>query len=385
MGRELLKKRNGKILRLFIKIISTTVGLVLFSSVLVLSKPTAEKLSFLSAVLSMPGARVNEISENADDENVDISVGDVLNNVKFPVFSNVNTSHNEQSDIFSTPTDIVELMNEAKANIKNTEKGGTIVEQQYTSGNPYTGYKDLWVMNTTGKALDLSTLYSAKPKLEITNDKPSILIYHTHTSESYVTLDVGWYSSDFTSRSSDCGQNMVRVGEAIVAELEKAGFNVIHDKTIYDTSYNGSYQRSRAQVEMYLELYPSIAITLDVHRDALTTNNEQTIIKPVAEVNGKKAAQIMLIAGREGSTITSFPSWENNLKFAVQIQNKMNELYEGVMRPLFHCYRMYNMDLTPNSLLVEVGTHGNTLEEAVYAGTLFGNALAEMLKDYMVT
>ena len=383
MNTEFSKKRNRKIFIFFIKIISVVLGIVMFSSVLVLSKPTAEKLSFLSAVLSMPGAGFGA-NKAEEVEAPDFTAKDVMNAIKFPVLTDM-IFDNEQGDELSTPSDIVELMNKAQANINSTKKGGTIVEQSYTSGSPYTGYKDLWVMNTTGKTLDLTKLYSAKPKLEISGDKPSILIYHTHTSESYVTLDVGWYPSDFTSRSSDCGQNMARVGEAIADELKKAGFNVIHDKTIYDTSYNGSYQRSRAQVELYLELYPSIAITLDVHRDALTTNNEQTIIKPVAEVNGKKAAQIMLIAGREGNTITSFPNWENNLKFAVQIQNKMNELYPGVMRPVFHCYRMYNMDLTPNSLLVEVGTHGNTLEEAAYSGALFGKALSEMLKDYVST
>lgn len=378
------KKQNRKIWMFFIKTFSVVLGLALFSATLVLSNPTAEKLGFLSAVLSMPGSG-GIMTQNDYKQVTDFDIENMVGMVETALLSDMVADKKDQEDISSTPSDIVELMNEAQANIETTKKAGTIVEQKYTSGSPYTGYKDLWVMNTTGKTLDLSTLYTAKPKLSVSNDNPSVLIYHTHTSESYVTLDVGWYPSSFTSRSSDCGQNMVRVGEAIVAELEKAGFNVIHDKTIYDTSYNGAYQRSRAQVELYLELYPSIAITLDVHRDALTTNNEQTIIKPVAEVNGKKAAQIMLIAGREGNTISSFPNWENNLKFAVQIQNKMNELYPDVMRPLFHCYRMYNMDLTPNSLLVEVGTHGNTLEEAVYSGTLFGKALSEMLKDYVVT
>lgn len=361
---------------MFFKISCVALGMVILSAVLVLKPSIAENLSLFSALLSMPGSAGLEW-QGAER---DTAVSDVMSLIELPTASDMLA---EQANGTSTPTDILELMNKAQASISDTKKGGAILEQSYTSGSPYTGYKDLWVMNTTGKTLDLSTLYSSKPSLEISGDKPSVLIYHTHTSESYVTLDVGWYPDDFDSRSDDCGQNMARVGQAIADELEKAGFNVIHDKTIYDTSYNGAYQRSRAQVEMYLDLYPSIVITLDVHRDALTTNNEQTIIKPVAQVNGKKAAQIMLIAGREGNTITSFPSWENNLKFAVQIQNKMNELYPGVMRPVFHCYRMYNMDLTPNSLLVEVGTHGNTLEEAVYSGTLFGKALSQMLRDYV--
>ena len=352
-------------------------GLALFTLSLFFSRQAAEGLSVFSAALGMPGS----VSLDAKVDNY--GAIDMAADGKIKIPNVYETLLSPTDNLTSTPDDITELMNVAQANISTTKKGGSIIEQSYTSGSPYTGYNDLWVMNTTGKTLDLSALYTSKPTLEIDGDKPSILIYHTHTSESYVTLDVGWYPESFSARSDDCGQNMVRVGQAIADELRAAGFNVIHDKTIYDTSYNGSYQRSRAQVEMYLELYPSIAITLDVHRDALTANNDETIIKPVAQVNGKKAAQIMLIAGREGSTITSFPSWENNLKFAVQIQNKMNEIYPDVMRPVFHCYRMYNMDLTPNSLLVEVGTHGNTLEEAVYSGTLFGRALSEMLKDYV--
>ena len=382
MNTEPLKIRNQKTLWLIVKLVCVILVLAMLSVSLFFSKPIVEKIGFLSAMLSMPGSGFREIVKS--NETSDIPVGNVMNAVRFPVLTDAIVN-NDQDDETSTPSDIVELMNKARETINDVKKGGTIIEQKYTSGSPYTGYKNLWVMNTTGKSLDLSAIYSSRPDIEIDSDKPSILIYHTHTSESYVTLDIGWYPSDFSSRTDDCGQNMVRVGQAMADELRKAGYNVIHDKTIYDTSYNGAYQRSRAQVEMYLELYPSIAITLDVHRDALTSNNEQTVIKPVAEVNGKKAAQIMLIAGREGNTITSFPSWENNLKFAVQIQNKMNELYPDVMRPIFHCYRMYNMDLTPNSLLVEVGTHGNTLEEAVYSGALFGKALSEMLKDYIAT
>ena len=351
-------------------------GIVLFALAVFGCDPVAQRIGLVSAVLGMPASGV--------DSQVTGNNAEHLTDIKIPVALDMLSKPQVQEG-YSTPLDIVELMGAAQLNISSAKKGGTIVEQSLTSGSAYTGYKDLWVMNTTGKSLDLSTLYSSKPSLTIDNSKPSILIYHTHTSESYVMLDVGWYPSDFTSRSDDCGQNMVRVGEAIAEQLVAAGFNVIHDKTIYDTSYNGSYQRSRAQVERYLEMYPSIVITLDVHRDALTTNNEQTIIKPVAEVDGKKAAQIMLIAGREGNTITDFPTWENNLSFAVQIQNKMNELYAGVMRPVFHCYRKYNMDLTANSLLVEVGTHGNTLDEAVYSGTLFGTALGQMLQGYTAT
>ncbi len=372
MSEEILKEWKKKWLMILAKTGVIVLCLALFATMIFAFEPAAQKLGFLSAVLGMPSGLRKEQTVTVDL------------NVSIPNVSDMLLKTDEQEG-YSVPDDIAQLISVAQMSVSNVQKGGSIIEQNYTSGSAYTGYKDLWVMNTTGKTLDLETLYTAKPTLSVDSQQPAVLIYHTHTSESYVMLDVGWYPSDFSSRSDDCGQNMVRVGEAIAQELRAAGINVIHDKTIYDTSYNGSYQRSRAQVEKYLQQYPSIVITLDVHRDALTTNKEQTIIKPVAEVDGKKAAQIMLIAGREGSTITDFPDWENNLSFAVQIQNKMNELYSGVMRPVFHCYRKYNMDVTPNSLLVEVGTHGNTLDEAVYSGTLFGKALGQMLQDYIST
>jgi len=217
---------------------------------------------------------------------------------------------------------------------------------------------------------------------KITKDEPYILVYHTHTTEGYELLDKGWYSDDYVSRTDNLNKTVVRVGEEIVSRLEKAGFKVIHDKTIYDANYNGAYSRSLKTVEKILKENPSIVITLDVHRDAIEYSSG-TKCKPTATINGKKAAQVMIITGAEEGDIKDYPDWNKNLTFAVALQNKVEENYKGLMRPIFFCQRKYNMHVTPCSLLLEMGTDANTLEEAVYSGRLIGDSLVELLEENM--
>ena len=166
--------------------------------------------------------------------------------------------------------------------------------------------------------------------------------------------------------------------------LEKHGFVVIHDTEIHDEEYNSAYDHSRAVVEKYLEEYPSIEITIDVHRDDITYS-DKTKVKPTAVINGKKAARMMIIAGCEYNRVKNFPNWEKNLRFDLQVQNKVNELYEGLMRPILFSERKYNMYETDYSFLLEVGTDANTLEEACYSARLFGDALGQLLNEKYVT
>ena len=99
--------------------------------------------------------------------------------------------------------------------------------------------------------------------------------------------------------------------------------------------------------------------------------------------DGKKAAQIMIIAGCEDGKVTNFPRWEENLTFALQLQQTAETKYPGLMRPILFSARKYNMDVTPCSVLLEMGSDSNTLEEAVYSGRLIGTALAELLEKYI--
>jgi stage II sporulation protein P len=296
-------------------------------------------------------------------------------------------SDDDGDDITKTPDDIVELMNDAKSSISKKDAVGKTSEESYQGGGTIISYGDLQIQSKIPSSVyepDIKSLLEQGADLTI-DDKsvPTILIYHSHTTESYALLDLGYYiSSDM--RSNDNEKNMVRVGDELASYLEKAGFNVIHDTEIHDTDYNSSYDSSREVVEKYLEEYPSIEITIDVHRDDITYENK-TKVKPTVEINGKKAARMMIISGCEYNRVKNFPDWECNLRFDLAVQNKVNDLYSGLMRPILFSERKYNMYETHNSFLLEIGTDANTLDEACYSARLFGKALAELLdEEYVV-
>ena len=283
----------------------------------------------------------------------------------------------------ATPKDIAELIEQAKKTADKDKSGGKIREKQYTNEGVTDKYSLVRMKNMNKTQVSIKDILDKKIDLSVDKEKPSVLIFHTHTTETYQILDRDFYPEGFKTRTNDKGKNMVRVGEAIVEEIERAGFKVIHDKEIHDGKYTGAYAKSRESVESYLKKYPSIQITLDIHRDAIQ-DGDGTKVKPVATVEGKKAAQIMIISGcqEEGNPITNLPDWRYNLTFAVHLQEKLEELFEGITRPLYFCPRSYNMNVTHCSLLVEVGSDSNTLEEAVYTGKCIGTALSEILKEY---
>ncbi len=281
--------------------------------------------------------------------------------------------------VSNTPTDIETLKTQAKAQYKNYKKSGDIKEQQMGATSKTLVYGVVKVDNKTQKNISVKSYLDKSPTYtKITKDKPCVLIYHTHSTEGYEMLDLGWYSNQYVSRTTDKSKNMIRVGDELTKTLEASGYKVIHDRNIYDTSYNGAYSRSRVSVEKYLEKYPEIQITLDVHRDAIHYESGAKC-KPTATINGKKAAQVMIISGCEGNGVEGFASWEENLVFALDLQKTAEERAQGLMRPVFFCNRKYNMDVTPCSLLLEFGTDANTLEEAVYSAQLIGESLVRML------
>lgn len=213
-------------------------------------------------------------------------------------------------------------------------------------------------------------------------DEPQVLIYHTHATEAFETYDSDVYDVRNNWRSSDNNKNMVAVGAAMTKTLEDNGIAVIHSTIQHDyPSYNGSYAKSAKTVSDYLEEYPSIRVVLDLHRDGIEREGG-VIVKPVAEIDGKKAAQIMLISGCDDGTM-NMPQWRENLRFAATFQDCMERDYPDLTRPVYFAYRKYNQDLSPGALLVEIGSNANTLDEAVYSATLAGQALANLIHDSM--
>lgn len=288
-----------------------------------------------------------------------------------------------ESQFTDTPDDIKKVIAQREKTSAKDKKDGSIYEKQYKNEGVTDSFGVVRVKNVNKTDIDIEEILGEKIDLSVDREKPSVLIFHTHTTETYQILDRGFYETDFKTRTKDSGQNMLRVGKAICEEIEKLGYKVIHDTEIHDLSYNGAYAHSRKKVEEYLKKYPTIQIVLDIHRDAIQ-QSDGTKIKPTATVQGKKAAQIMIISGcqEKGNPIENFPDWRYNLTFAVHLQNKLETLFQGITRPLYFCPRKYNMNVSHCSLLVEVGSDANTLEEAVYTGKCLGVAVGEIMKEY---
>ncbi len=223
------------------------------------------------------------------------------------------------------------------------------------------------------EAVDFAALLDQTPAIGPCEDgAPCVLIYHTHTCESYAT------DEDDAARSEDQSRGVAAVGEVAAQVLRSYGIGVIHDTTVYDTTYAGSYARSEAGAREILAQYPSITVTIDLHRDSLRTASGERI-RPTASVRGRKAAQIMILAGCDPDGELGFPDWRENLVFALRLQQNLQFLGEDLPRPLYYCNRVYNMNLTKASLLIEVGTDGNYLDEALRSGELLGEALAQVI------
>lgn len=240
-----------------------------------------------------------------------------------------------------------------------------------------------WIHNYTGRPDgDIEQLLGQQSGLQIDPDEsgPQVLIYHTHATESYENYIGEWYDTRNSWRDTEHTNNMTAVGERLKTALEAEGITVLHDTTLHDyPSYSGSYERSWETVERYLKEYPSIRVVLDLHRDGILYD-DGSVAKPVfTTADGRRAAQIMVaVACDDGSgTLTH---WQQNLRFAAELTAEAASRTPGLMRPVYFICRSYNQELSPGALLLEMGTNGNTLEEACLSAELLAPALAEVLR-----
>ena len=383
----LIMKKNIIIIIIYTIILFGIVGIIVNLSPLIEKPLTAFSLSILK--LGSPALIYNNAkatfsnSSSAVEENTTNTVPQEEKSVMNSISAKDSKDY---TDIQQTPSDIARLMNKAKKTATKSKSKGKTSEEAYQGGGTIVSYGNLQIQTKIPRSFyspNIKALLNQGSDLTIYDkSKPTVLIYHSHTTEAYSLLDTGYYiSSD--ARSNNSARNMVRVGDDLAAYLEKQGFTVIHDRTIHDKDYTKSYDNSRVTIEKYLEQYPSIEVTIDVHRDDITYSNK-TKVKPTAKINGKKAARMMIISGCEYNRVKNFPDWEENLKFDLQVQNKVNELYPGLMRPILFSERKYNMYETHYSFLLEVGTDANTLDEACYSARMFGNALGELLNEKYV-
>ena len=249
-----------------------------------------------------------------------------------------------------------------------------------TSGEGYDNAQGVYIENRPGLTLDVAALGSAQLDLPLSEEGPQVLIVHTHGSEAYTPDGTDTYVATGECRTADTSKSVVRVGDEIVRVLTEMGLTVVHDTGLYDyPEYNGAYDRSLAAVEKWLEQYPTIQVVLDVHRDALI-GSDGTVYKPITTINGERCAQVMLVMG--SNALYDHPNWLENLALAVQVQKEMNTLWPTLARPIGLRENRYNQQTAPGAMLVEVGSHGNTLQEALSAARMFARALGAVLLEY---
>lgn len=230
----------------------------------------------------------------------------------------------------------------------------------------------LSIKNTSGYDIDIDSVLSAGCPIRLETGKPQILIIHTHSSEAYSPAGLDKYDDLGTNRTLDQNLNVIRIGKELAKIFEDCGLNVIHDTQVFDyPSYTGSYNRSCEAVEKYLADYPSIKIVIDLHRDALCSDT--VTYKTTATEQGVCASQVMLFVGSDASGL-EHPNWRQNLSLALYLQNAVCQSYPSLMRPITLTKYRYNQHLTPGSMIIEVGSNGNTLQEALAAIRLFGKA-----------
>ena len=249
-----------------------------------------------------------------------------------------------------------------------------------TSGEGYDSAQGVYIENRPGLDLDVAALAQAQLTLTLPEEGPQVLIVHTHGSEAYTPDGTDTYAATGECRTTDTAKSVVRVGDEIAKVLTEMGLTVVHDTALYDyPEYNGAYDRSLAAVENWLEQYPTIQVVLDVHRDALI-GSDGTVYKPITTINGEKCAQVMLVMG--SNALYDHPGWLENLALAVQVQKEMNTLWPTLARPIGLRENRYNQQTAPGAMLVEVGSHGNTLQEALAAARMFARALGAVLLEY---
>ena len=225
-------------------------------------------------------------------------------------------------------------------------------------------YQEDFVQVNASWEVDTLSLLQQPLNWQLKGDLPTVLILHTHGTESYETD--GSYEETSAYRTLDTDHNMVSVGDRVAELLEAGGIRVIHDRSLHDyPAYNDAYANSRQAASKILEENPSICLVLDLHRDAAEDENGNQKRSTVT-VEGESCARLMMVMGSDKGNL-SFPQWEQNLALAVKLQACLEQKYEGLCKPIQLVTSRYNQDLSTGALLIEVGTAGNTHREALAA------------------
>ena len=226
----------------------------------------------------------------------------------------------------------------------------------------------------------LSALYGERAEGEAVFTEPLVLILHTHATEAYSTEGAtSWDGTGESVRSEESRTNVIAVGKLLADALNGMGIPTLHSALCHDVTEDGtvsnlgSYARSRETVERYRELYPSIRYVIDLHRDAVL-DEDGNLLRAVTEVDGEAVAQVMAVVGSGGET-----PWERDLALALAFSEVLNGEGHRIARAPTLKGTPLLQEHTELGLTLELGTAGNSLDEAKRAVPFVAKALFEVI------
>ena len=279
-------------------------------------------------------------------------------------------------------------------NPENADKGEGEAEPAVPQGEQYPikaidssqakslsgGNAKVFIRNETNYSIDIEEMLESKLGFDMKGEGPKVLIVHTHATECYAEEGATMYSADKSDRCLEEDKNVIAVGAKIKQVFEANGIETIHDKTLHDhPNFNGSYANSLKTVEGYKAKYPSIRVVFDIHRDAYVYDDGAKA-KFVTEVDGKPAAQLMMVVGTDAGGL-EHSGWRENMKLALKLQKHISTSYPSLMRGVNLRKERFNGHTTTGSMIIEVGSSGNTLAEALNGAEYGATKIAEFLKE----
>ncbi len=239
-----------------------------------------------------------------------------------------------------------------------------------------------YLNNQTFYSPNINELLEVDVTTKLTQE-PLVLVLHTHTSEGYLPQNATYLEGDLgeITYTKDESRNMLAVGKAFISALNKNGITAIHCTVMHDESgLAGSYERAADSIRFFCEHYPSIRYVVDLHRDAILTA-EGEYIRAATEIEGKSVAQILPVVGSNAGG-WEHDAWEGNLALALQLRQELNQDDTKLCRPVMLKSATYNQEMAPFAILLEIGTGANSIDEAVVAGTLAGEAFAKVILSH---
>lgn len=312
----------------------------------------------------------HELNNTDEDQINKNNILEGLLKIELAMFNENQKKDNIDNTIGNQTENTQESIQEETQNQEISDNTQTqVVTQNPLTDNYNSEYQGVKIKNETSFELTSDIL---SQRIEVNKD--NIVIFHTHTCESYTSSENYQYQPTGNYRTTDINFSVVRVGNELTKYLQGYGYTVIHDSTYHDyPAYSGSYNRSLNTVENILQTTPS-DIIIDIHRDAIGSRADYA---PTVKIGDDYAAQLMFVIGTNGGGLWH-PNWQQNLQFAIEVQEKANELYPGLFKPIILRNSRYNQHLGKAACIIEVGATGNTLEQSINSMKYLAKILNEI-------